>query len=130
MQGSGEEAAGRGPTVLQSPDVCGKEGGMKRVLVTGATGNVGRHVVSQLLGSNCLVRALTRNLEAANVPPGVEAVRGDLTGGAALDACLEGVDAVFLVWTTPMDAAADAIGRIARHARRIVLLTSPHKTAH
>jgi uncharacterized protein YbjT (DUF2867 family) len=103
---------------------------MKRILVTGATGNVGRHVVSQLLASSCCVRALTRNPEAANLPPGIEAVRGDLTGGEALDACLEGVDAVFLVWTATADAAPDAIGRIARHAQRIVLLTSPHKTAH
>src|SRR5215203_3542899 len=79
---------------------------MKRVLVTGATGNVGRHVASRLLASNCLVRALTRNPETASVPPGVEAVRGDLTGGAALDACLEGVDAVFLVWTTPAGRCA------------------------
>jgi uncharacterized protein YbjT (DUF2867 family) len=103
---------------------------MKRVLVTGATGNVGRHVASQLLAPNCSVRAMTRDPGAANLPPGVEAVRGDLTDGASLDAALDGVDAVFLVWTAPADAAADAIGRIARRAERVVLLTSPHKTAH
>ena len=104
--------------------------GMKRVLVTGATGNVGRHVTSQLLPSDCRVRAMTRDPGAVSLPPEIEVVRGDLTDGGALDAALDGIDAVFLVWTAPADAASDAIGRIARHAERVVFLTSPHKTAH
>lgn len=40
---------------------------MKRILVTGATGNVGRHVVSQLLGANARV-AMTRNPDDAGLP--------------------------------------------------------------
>jgi uncharacterized protein YbjT (DUF2867 family) len=39
-------------------------------------------------------------------------------------------DAVFLVWTAPPAAVAPALERIAKHARRIVLLSSPLKTAH
>jgi uncharacterized protein YbjT (DUF2867 family) len=103
---------------------------MERVLVTGATGNVGRQVVSQLLATDCRVRALTRNPDGAGLPPQVEVVRGDLTDAEALGSCLDGVDAVFLVWTAPAGAAPAAVSRIARHARRIVLLTSPHKTPH
>ena len=103
---------------------------MKRVLVTGATGNVGRQVVSQLLATDCSVRALTRNPDAAGLPPRVEVVCGDLTDVDALGRCLDGVDVVFLVWTAPAGAAPAAVSRIAGHARRVVLLTAPHKTPH
>jgi len=74
---------------------------MKRILVTGATGTVGRQVVSQLLAADARVRALSRNPDAAGLPPGVEVVRGDLTVPADLDGCLDGVDTVFLAWTAP-----------------------------
>jgi uncharacterized protein YbjT (DUF2867 family) len=57
---------------------------MKRILVTGATGRVGRQVVSQLLTTDVRVRALTRNPDAAGLPPEVEVVRGDLTAPEAL----------------------------------------------
>jgi uncharacterized protein YbjT (DUF2867 family) len=52
---------------------------MKRTLVIGATGNVGRQVISQLIATNVRVRALTRNPDSANLPAQVEIVRGDLT---------------------------------------------------
>jgi uncharacterized protein YbjT (DUF2867 family) len=103
---------------------------MKRILVTGATGRVGRQVVSQLLATDARVRALTRNPDAAGLPPEVEVVRGDLTVPESLDGGLEGVDAVFLVWTAPAGAAPAAVERMARHAGHIVLLTSPHQTPH
>jgi uncharacterized protein YbjT (DUF2867 family) len=57
-------------------------------------------------------------------------VRGDLTLPETLDACLDGVDAVFLVWTAPPATVAPALDRIAQHARRIVFLSSPYQTAH
>lgn len=103
---------------------------MKRILVIGATGNVGRAVVSQLLTTDCRVRAMTRNPLGHDFPPEVEVVRGDLTEAESLDPSLEGVDDVFLVWTAPFGAAAAAVRRIARRAERLVLLTSPHKTDH
>ncbi len=103
---------------------------MKRILVTGATGTVGREVVSQLLATNAQVRALTRNPEAAALPLAVEVVRGDLTTPDTLDKGLDGVDTVFLVWTAAADAAPAAVERIARYAQHIVLLTSPHQTPH
>jgi uncharacterized protein YbjT (DUF2867 family) len=103
---------------------------MKRVLVTGATGNIGRQVVLELLSTDSHIRALTRNPDAAGLPPQVEVVRGDLTDAGSLGRGLEGIDVVFLVWTAPAAAAPAAVNRIARHARRIVLLTSPHKTPH
>jgi hypothetical protein len=74
--------------------------------------------------------ALARNPDAARLPPQVDVVRGDLTIPETLDACLEGIDAVFLVWIAPLAAAAPALQRIAKYARRIVFLTAPHKTPH
>ena len=87
-------------------------------------------VVAQLLAADTKVRAMTRNPDAAGLPRKVELIRGDLNDPATLDSCLDGVDSVFLVWTAPAAAAPAALDRIAKHAQRIVLLTSPHKTAH
>jgi uncharacterized protein YbjT (DUF2867 family) len=101
---------------------------MNRVLVTGATGIVGGAVAAQLAARGAQVRALTRNPDAARLPPQVDVVRGDLTVPESLDRCLEGIDAVFLVWVAPLAAAAPALERIAKYARRIVFLTAPHKT--
>ena len=103
---------------------------MKRILVTGSTGTIGRQVASQLLPTDAQVRAMTRNPDAAGLPPEVEVVRGDLTDPATLEGCLDGVEAVFLVWTAPAATAPAVVDRIAKRARRIVLLTAPHKTPH
>ena len=103
---------------------------MNGVLVIGGTGNVGRQVLSQLAGTGRQVRALTRNAESARVPPEVELVRGDLTVPESVEESLHGIHSVFLVWTAPPGTVAPVLERIAKHARRIVFLSSPHKTAH
>src|SRR6266704_3300435 len=103
---------------------------MNRVLVIGGTGTVGRQVVSGLAATGAQVRALARNPGAVRLPPQVEAVRGDLTLPETLDRRLSGVDKVFLVWTAPPNTVAPALERIAKHARRIVFLSAPIKTAH
>jgi len=103
---------------------------MQRVLVTGATGNIGRPLVSQLLANGCRVRALSRNPESAQLPSGVDVVRGDLSSPATLDRALDGIDAVFLVWIGPLAPAAAAIERLTANAARIVFLTAPHRTPH
>jgi uncharacterized protein YbjT (DUF2867 family) len=59
---------------------------MHRILITGATGNVGGRGLSQLMTTGAKVRALVRNPEAARFPPQVEVVRGDLTLPETLDA--------------------------------------------
>jgi uncharacterized protein YbjT (DUF2867 family) len=100
------------------------------VLVTGATGRVGRAVVAQLLAAGVPVRALTRRPDAAGLPAAVEVVAGDLTVPDSLDAALQGVEAVFLLWTAPPDTAPAVVERLASHARRVVFLSSPHKTPH
>src|ERR1700693_1316061 len=103
---------------------------MRRTLIIGATGNVGRRVISQLTATGAQVRALARNPDAARLPPQVEVVHGDLTVPETLDGCLNGMDTVFLVWTAPPAGVAPALERIAKHARRIVFLSAPLKTAH
>ena len=103
---------------------------MKNILVIGATGNVGRQVISELIAANVRVRALTRNPDSANLPTETEVLCGDLTQPATLDQSLDGTDAVFLVWTAPPSAVAPALERIARRTKRIVFLSAPHQTAH
>jgi uncharacterized protein YbjT (DUF2867 family) len=104
------------------------------VLVTGATGRVGRLVVDELLRAGVPVRALTRRPESAALPAGAEVVAGDLTAPESLDAALRGVGAVFLVWTAGLAAVPAFVARLAAHApagpRRVVYLSSPHRTPH
>jgi uncharacterized protein YbjT (DUF2867 family) len=101
-----------------------------RILVTGATGNIGREVTAQLRAANVLVRGLSRNPRQAEFSGGIEVVRGDLTAPETLDAALDDVDAIFLVWTATLAAAAPAIERIAARVKRTVLLSSPLRTNH
>jgi uncharacterized protein YbjT (DUF2867 family) len=103
---------------------------MNHILVIGGTGTVGRQVLSRLAVTGANARAMTRNRDATRFPPSVEVIRGDLTVPETLDACLDGIDAVFLVWTAPAAAAAPALERIAKRAHRIVFLSAPIKTAH
>jgi uncharacterized protein YbjT (DUF2867 family) len=99
------------------------------VLITGATGRIGHSVVEQLIDAGVPVRALTRRPDAA-LPPDVEVVTGDLTEPESLDAALQGVGAVFLVWTAPPATVPAVVERLAAHVRRVVFLSSPHRTPH
>lgn len=101
------------------------------VLVTGATGRVGRLVVGQLLDAGVPVRALTRRSGAAvTLPAKAEVFTGDLTVPESLDPALSGAGAVFLVWTAPPRTAEAVVERLATHVRRVVFLSSPHRTPH
>ncbi|MDQ2814451.1 MAG: NAD(P)H-binding protein [Actinomycetota bacterium] len=66
------------------------------ILVTGATGNVGRHVVAGLLGRGEPVRALTRDPAAAGLPAEVEVFAGDLSADEVPAGLLNEVSQVFL----------------------------------
>jgi uncharacterized protein YbjT (DUF2867 family) len=99
------------------------------ILVTGATGTVGRQVVTQLSERGTPVRAATRDLSSAGLPAGVEVVRGDLADPASLESHLAGVDSVFLVWpfTSPELAAgpgARIVEMLARRVARVVYLSA------
>ncbi len=67
-----------------------------KILVTGATGTVGGHVLRYLTGQGHEVRALVRDLAKADLPADVEVVQGDLTDAADVRRALDGVDRAFL----------------------------------
>ncbi|RRD52747.1 NAD-dependent epimerase/dehydratase family protein [Buchananella hordeovulneris] len=67
------------------------------ILITGATGRIGRYLVTQLLGDGYPVRALTRNPEAAQLPETVDIRKGDLSDVATLHAAFSGIDALHLI---------------------------------
>lgn len=68
-----------------------------RILVTGATGRIGRRLVDDLRQDGHEVLALTRHPETAGFPAGVHAVAGDLTDAASLAAAFDGVDGAYLI---------------------------------
>lgn len=66
------------------------------ILVTGATGNVGRNLVHLLHTTGRHVRALSRHAREQDFPAGVEVVAGDMTDRAVLDTAFHDVEAAFL----------------------------------
>jgi uncharacterized protein YbjT (DUF2867 family) len=80
---------------------------MSKILVTGATGNVGSRLVRRLKEGGRAVRAFARNL-SGNTPEGVEAAAGDFTDKAALARAMEGVTAVYLLSAGDQLAAHEA----------------------
>jgi uncharacterized protein YbjT (DUF2867 family) len=99
--------------VIQAEHAPVKWFAMNRVLVIGSTGRVGREVVAQLLVRDTEITAVARKPDAAGFSSEVEVVPGDLTVPESLDAYLDGVDAVFLVWTAPSATVAPILERIA-----------------
>ncbi|MFJ2741687.1 NAD(P)H-binding protein [Streptomyces sp. NPDC087440] len=102
------------------------------ILVTGATGTVGRLLVDELLAAGQQVRALTRNPDKAALPQGVEVVAGDITGPAAeLEAAFRGVRAVHLITSAgdsyqPLPDPAGLVAlAVASGVTRFTLLGSP-----
>jgi uncharacterized protein YbjT (DUF2867 family) len=95
------------------------------IFVIGATGKVGRHVVSGLLETNVEVRALARDPDAASVPSDVDVVTGDLADAQGFAEHLDGVEAAFLVWPFfSADGAGEVVDALARSSRRIVYLSA------
>lgn len=66
-------------------------------LVTGATGNLGNAIVTELIESNREVRCLVRNVEyASNIfPSTVELIQGDLTDEKSIQSAMKDVKTVF-----------------------------------
>jgi uncharacterized protein YbjT (DUF2867 family) len=91
-----------------------------KVLVTGATGHVGRHVVRQLLEADQEVVALSRR-EDADFPTGVTPARGDLLNPESLP--LAGVERMYL-FPEPRTATEVVARAVAAGVTRIVTLSS------
>ncbi|MFC9127443.1 NAD(P)H-binding protein [Streptomyces sp. NPDC057099] len=94
------------------------------ILVTGATGNIGRALLGELsLGGSVAVRALTRDAGRVSVPAGVEVVEGDLARADSLKGALEGVRSLFLLSGTGAEEEVLAAARRAG-VEHVVLVSS------
>lgn len=79
------------------------------ILVTGATGRVGRQVVDQLVARDAHVRVLTREPAKTSFPAGVEVAQGDLLDIDALRAAFAGVRTLFLLNAVTGDEFTQAL---------------------
>ncbi|MCA6123662.1 NmrA/HSCARG family protein [Bradyrhizobium sp. WSM 1704] len=104
------------------------------ILVTGATGNVGRKVVDQLVRRGADVRALVRNTETANLPVRVELAQGDLLDVDSVRSAMKGVSTLFLLNGVVADEFTQALIalNVARDAgvERIVYLSVIHSDVY
>jgi uncharacterized protein YbjT (DUF2867 family) len=96
------------------------------IVVTGASGNIGRSLVDQLLAEGATVRAVTRNPERAGLPAAAETVRADLTDPASLEPVLQGAESLYLNLAA---GGSEKVGQLVEAAvkagvRRIVLNSS------
>jgi uncharacterized protein YbjT (DUF2867 family) len=100
------------------------------ILVLGATGAIGRHVVDQLVQRGVNVRALVRNPAKAALPAGVDVVQGDLLDPDSLRSAFQGVSAFFLLNAVTPDEFTQALItlNVAREAgvERVVYLSVIH----
>ncbi|MFI6850138.1 NAD(P)H-binding protein [Kitasatospora sp. NPDC050467] len=97
------------------------------ILVTGATGTVGRLVTAGLAAAGRPVRAFTRDAARAGLGPGVEVAEGDLDRPESVRAALDGVDALFALTAgpdAPRHEALLAAELRRRPVRRVVKLSS------
>lgn len=96
------------------------------ILLTGATGTVGRELVAELLARGAALRALVRDASRARLDPRVEIVEGDLLRPESLPRAVAGVARVFSLAVGPtLGAQERALAAAARAAgvRRIVKLS-------
>lgn len=77
----------------------------KSILVTGASGQLGRATTHALAARSFRVKAAARHPENLNLPPDVEPVLFDYDAPATFPAALAGAQGIFLV-APPMDAQA------------------------
>ncbi|ACS55116.1 SDR family oxidoreductase [Rhizobium sp. WSM1325] len=100
------------------------------ILVTGATGNVGRQVVEHLVKRGADVRALVRDPSKAEFPAGVSVVQGDFLDVDSLRNAISGVSTLFLLNAVVPDEFTQALIalNVARSAgiERIVYLSVIH----
>ena len=100
------------------------------ILVTGATGNIGRQVVEHLVKRGADVRALVRDPSKAEFPAGVSVVQGDFLDVDSLRTAMSGVSTLFLLNAVVPDEFTQALIalNVARSAgiERIVYLSVIH----
>jgi uncharacterized protein YbjT (DUF2867 family) len=101
----------------------------KKILVTGANGNLGGAVVRALLGKEITVIAAGTHPEKMQVPQGVKVRKIDYTRPETVAAALEGIDGLFLVAPSLDPEAAAKLNPVidqtkAARGRHIVLTSA------
>ncbi|MFE5815833.1 NAD(P)H-binding protein [Streptomyces sp. NPDC056479] len=99
------------------------------IVVTGATGNVGRPLVRALVEAGEQVTAVSRRVSAGDVPAGTRHHQADLIDPDRLKPTLAGAKALFLLTSGDFMAAGGDLGPVLDVAgesgvRRVVLLSS------
>jgi uncharacterized protein YbjT (DUF2867 family) len=95
------------------------------ILVTGATGTIGRLLVDVLAGEGAEVRVVTRDSETSGLPAGVDVVTGDPSRPDTIASSLKGVTSVFLHPRAVGEAAADLLALAReRGVERVVALSA------
>ncbi|MET0291626.1 MAG: NmrA/HSCARG family protein [Steroidobacteraceae bacterium] len=104
------------------------------ILVTGATGTIGRNVVEQLVKRGADVRVLVRDPAKARFPSGVNVVQGDLLDVDSLRSAFAGVSTLFLLNAVVPDEFTQALValNLAREAGidRLVYLSVIHSDVY
>lgn len=96
------------------------------ILVVGATGSIGRHVVAQALHAGYTVRALVRDpARARALPPEAEQVVGDLNRPDTLQAAVAGIDAVIFTHGASGDGDPETVDYAG--VRNILAVLGPHQ---
>ena len=97
------------------------------ILVTGATGNIGRQVVEHLVKRGADVRAFVRDPSKASFPEGVSVAQGDFLDVDSLRKAMSGISTLFLLNAVVPDEFTQALIalNVARSAgiERIVYLS-------
>ncbi|WCB95318.1 hypothetical protein DSM104299_04061 [Baekduia alba] len=94
------------------------------ILVTGATGNVGKALVDVLVGDGVDVIAVTRNPDTAKLPAAAQVVAGDPSKPATLSDALHDVEALFINPAATGDALPELLALAKeRGVQRVVLLS-------
>jgi uncharacterized protein YbjT (DUF2867 family) len=95
------------------------------ILVTGATGSVGRETVRLLLAEGAEVAAVTRDRATASLAAGVHVIRGDPSRPQTLASALGGIDAVLVSPRAVGSSTAELLSLAARHgAQHAVVLSA------
>ncbi|WP_280274033.1 NAD(P)H-binding protein [Nocardia wallacei] len=94
-------------------------------VIIGATGIVGREVVSRLRAGGAGVTAVTRNDRTAQFPPGTVVVQGDPSIPRLPDATWDGAEAVLLSSRAALGTATEILAAAADHGvRRVVAISA------
>ncbi|NEA39435.1 NAD(P)H-binding protein [Streptomyces sp. SID11385] len=99
------------------------------IVVTGATGNIGRPLVAALAQAGEEVVAVSRSAQPAGLPGGVRVAQADLGNFASIAPVLEGADAFFILLAGELNGPGEAATNlldIAKRAgvKRVVLVSS------